>query len=222
MDGSPAAAVCRFMRRLSFLTLFLLAITRPASAHFAVSPSNLSVAIGTTAAAYAYWDHGLTMYGDRDDFASDDPTIALASGTVLKGSLSGAIPVIGIRSGIAHIVNTATHEVLSTITVFQPPARNALATPSSQIVIPVRTPVELRVIPEGWSATNCAWFYGEVGDTSAPADVRTGTEFSHTFYATQSGVTRIWARAASQDGIASVQFTVRAVPSLTRRRSARH
>jgi hypothetical protein len=211
------------MRRASLLSLLLLLVAAAGSAHYAVSPSNIKVNVGGTTFASPYWDHGLVMYEDRDDFVSDDPAVALVSGYVQKVGGSGGITIVGVRTGTAHIINAATREQLALVTVVQGVRLPLIPDPSNDVTLSSGRSIELRVIPSGWTAWNCTWYRGEVGDTSAPLP-RNGltSAFVYAFTAEDTGDFRLWARVTSPDGIADAQFTVRVTPSTARRRSAKH
>lgn len=208
-------------RALLFLLLF--AIVPAAHAHWAVVPSNINVTVGETMTAHPSWDHGLVMYEDRDDFRSDNPAVAYAYGYVVKlGQIGGSngITVTGIAPGIAHIVNITNQETLATITVYEQAAMEAIAVPSSKVVLQLGQQIDLRAQPVNWTASTCAWFWGRLGDTSFPMTPSGTNPFGHHFYAREPGKTEFWAQLGSPSGIATVQFEVEVLPP--RRRAAGH
>jgi hypothetical protein len=209
------------MKRLLLLSLLVSAIAPAAFAHWAVRPTNINVAVGETMTAQPYWDHGTVMYEDRDDFASDDANVAIASGWVGHGVGGGGITVTGIRPGVAHIVNTTLREVVATITVSGDAIPlQAVAAPSSKTIVPLNTAIDLHVVTTGWPATSCAWYLGTIGDTSRPLSDAGVTAFTYNFYAKSTGTTRIWASVGAAGGIATVQYEIE-TPDV-KRRVARH
>jgi hypothetical protein len=215
------------MRRLALLFLALSALAPAASAHWAVYPANITVAVGGMEMAHPGWDHGLVMYEDRDDFSSDNPDIAFVYGYVTWAGGSSGITVTGIHPGTAHVINTASHELLATITVYDRPL-NASASPSDWLFLPLGTAQLLSVQTDGWTATSCDWYSGELGDTSQPLSPSAGSGLtSYRFQATRMGTNHLWARVSASQGVASVAFRVQvlappAPPAPGRLRAARH
>lgn len=203
------------------LSAFILGLATSASAHWAVLPSDVSVAVGETTKVLPFWDHGISWYEDRDDFASDNPSVAEASGFVAKTGGSGGITVRGIAPGVAHIINTTIGgEVVATISVHAPAMLDAIGSPAGLVVVQLNTSIDLHAIANGWTASTCTWYRGRVGDRSMPM-LPSGLSgaFDFWFYAHDPGITDLWAELGGVDGIAAVQFEI-LVPS--KRRTATH
>lgn len=210
------------MRRPLLLVLFL-AIVPAAHAHWAVTPSNISITVGEMVTAHPFWDHGLVMYEDRDDFVSDNPAVAYVYGFVVKlGQFGGSngITVTGITPGVAHIINKATQEMLATITVYEPPVLEAIAAPWAKLVLQLGQSIDLRAQPVNWIVSTCVWYRGRIGDTSMPMPPAGTDTTGYRFYAREPGKMELWAPLASPSGTATVQFEIEVLPP--RRRAAGH
>jgi hypothetical protein len=199
------------MRRLALLFLILSVFAPAAFAHWAVYPANITVPVGGMETAQPGWDHGLVMYEERDDFSSDDPDVAFVYGYVTKTGGSGGITVTGIHPGTAHVINTASHELLATITVYDRPLY-ASALPSERVTVTLGASQSLTVRTDGWTAAACDWYRGEVGDTTRPLPPSVGTEsMSYRFQAVTVGTSRLWARVSGPQAVISVAFSVQVV-----------